>query len=95
MEDMLRVGGILATVIGVPMLVITFISAINKAISRRLDARDARDDHDDDGVAAELAQLRDRVQQLEEREVRVAELEERLDFAERIIARSDERQLHG
>lgn len=43
-------------------------------------------------VAAErLADLESRMAALEQSEARVAELEERLDFAERMLARSDER----
>ena len=90
MEDILKLAGVLAAVVGVPMLVITVIPALGKAIARRLGGS-----RPDDRLLSEIELLRDRVDQLEEREGRIAELEERLDFAERIIARSDERQLHG
>lgn len=54
------------------------------------------------GGAAELAQLADRVAGLEREvaalrdgEVRIADLEERLDFTERVLTRQAERELPG
>ena len=88
--EVLQLAGVLAAVIGVPMLVITVIPALGKAIALRLGGGRA-----DDSLLAEVEQLRDRVARLEECESRLAEVEERLDFAERVIARGDERQLHG
>ncbi|MBK8005590.1 MAG: hypothetical protein IPK12_17125 [Gemmatimonadetes bacterium] len=41
----------------------------------------------------ELEELRARVQELEARELRLVELEERLDFTERLLARQDRRAL--
>jgi len=89
MEDILKLGGVLATVIGVPMLVVMLVGAIGKSIANRSGRRPS------DDLVAELEQLKDRVQQLEDRESRVAELEERVDFAERVIAQGNDRQLHG
>jgi hypothetical protein len=89
MDGVLKLAAVLATVIGVPMLVIMLVGAIGKAINNRGGR------HGSDEMAAELEQLRDRVQQLEDRESRVAELEERVDFAERVIAQTNDRQLHG
>ncbi len=42
---------------------------------------------------AEVEELRARVQELEAREMRLVELEERLDFTERLLARQDRRAL--
>lgn len=89
MDGVLQLAAVLATVIGVPMLVITIVGAIGKAINSRAGR------HVPAEVVTELEQLRERVQQLEDRESRVTELEERVDFAERVIAQSNDRQLHG
>lgn len=55
------------------------------AIGRRLEGRQR-----DPAVLAELDQLRQRVQDLEGVQGRVLELEERLDFAERLLAQRRE-----
>jgi hypothetical protein len=44
-----------------------------------------------EGSPEELAQLRDRVERLEELGYRVQDMEERLDFTERVLARLPER----
>jgi Tfp pilus assembly protein PilN len=56
-----------------------------RALARRLESggRNAQ-------LQGELDALRDRLQQLEQSQARVAELEERLDFTERLLAQSRE-----
>lgn len=61
------------------------IIPIAQAYARRLDGSIAGGRH-----SAELGDLEARVRDLEARESRVAELEERLDFAERMLARQRE-----
>ncbi len=61
---------------------------ITQALGRRLGAKAG-----DEGVRTELEDLRARVVDLEVREGRMLEMEERLDFAERLLARTLERSL--
>ena len=58
-----------------------------RAWARRIEARGA-----DAGMHEDMAQLRDRVAELESMAARVPELEERLDFAERLLAKSEVRE---
>jgi flagellar motility protein MotE (MotC chaperone) len=55
---------------------------LGKALANRLEGRRAGPDDD----AAEVAELRERLQELEQQQSRMHELEERLDFAERLLA---------
>ena len=55
-----------------------------RAWARRIEGKGS-----DPLVAEELAQLRDRVAELDHMSVRVHELEERLDFAERLLVQRD------
>jgi hypothetical protein len=55
-----------------------------KAIARRIEAGGAAAD-----ARGELEELRERVRQLEQANPRLAELEERLDFAERVLAQQE------
>lgn len=47
------------------------------------------------GDSRAMEEFRSRLEELEENAVRVQELEERMDFAERMIAQQDRRQLDG
>lgn len=58
---------------------------IGRAVGRLIEG--AKRDRADD---AAIADLRSRVEQLEAERGRLAELEERLDFAERVLAQSDQ-----
>lgn len=88
MDGILRVALILAVVIGVPMLCVSIIPALAKALIARIEGR-----HDGSEEAlAELEALRAEVEALRAIAPRVLELEERVDFTERLLARSSERQ---
>jgi Tfp pilus assembly protein PilO len=60
---------------------------IVRALARRLEGRQVAPDP---AVQSELAQLRARVADFDQLQHRVAELEERLDFAERLLAQRHE-----
>lgn len=64
---------------------------VNRMLDRRHEARAVGGS----GVADEVRQLEDRVTILEEQAGRVQELEERLDFAERMLAKHGQRPLLG
>jgi hypothetical protein len=74
---------VLATLFGGAFLAWKLLGPLAQALARRLEGRPEsgpRADHD-------LADLRSRVHELEAQQGRVMELEERLDFAERLLAR--------
>jgi len=58
---------------------------LGKALARRLEGRAGREDV----TGAAMAGISERLAELEQRDARVAELEERLDFAERLLAQRD------
>jgi len=58
-----------------------------RAWAKRIEGRGA-----ESGFAEELAQLRERVAELEHTGAHMAELEERLDFAERLLSQRSERE---
>jgi hypothetical protein len=69
-------------------LVIILRGPIGRALARRLEGQA--------GVVDErLVEVERRLQELEAREHRVGELEDRLDFAERLLAQRDEARLPG
>jgi len=65
---------------------------VNRALDRRHEARQLAGGG---AVTVEVRRLEDRVAALEEQAQRVQELEERLDFAERILAKQGQRPLLG
>jgi hypothetical protein len=79
--------GIAAVVLllGVGLILATLIWPLIRAIARRIEGGTARAE-----IQAELEGLRERVRQLEEMQPRMLELEERVDFAERIVAKGRE-----
>jgi hypothetical protein len=79
--------GIAAVVLllGVGLILAALIWPLIKAIARRIEGGSAGA-----AVQAELEGLRERVRQLEEMQPRMLELEERVDFAERIVAKGRE-----
>ncbi len=73
-------------VFGVPLTAIFGVPPIAKAIARRIEARGGVSDD----TLAELDALRAEVDSLRGMAPRLAELEERVDFAERLLARGTE-----
>jgi len=65
---------------------------VNRALDRRHEARQMVGGGE---MTVEVRRLEDRVAALEEQSQRVQELEERLDFAERILAKQGQRPLLG
>jgi aminoglycoside N3'-acetyltransferase len=81
LEDMAAV----VLLLGVGLILATLIWPLIKAIARRIEGGSVSAE-----VQAELEGLRERVRQLEEMQPRMLELEERVDFAERIVAKGRE-----
>lgn len=73
------------TLLGSVFLGWKLLGPLMQALARRLEPRSA-----EPATAGELAELRVRVQELEAQQGRVLELEDRLDFAERLLARQRE-----
>jgi hypothetical protein len=63
---------------------VVIVGPLARALARRLEGGAGRE------VQAELDELRSRVTQLEEGQTRLIDVEERLDFAERVLARPQE-----
>jgi predicted phage tail protein len=78
MEGVFKVAVVMLTVLGTPMVIFYVLGPLAKALGRRLEGAVGAD-------AADLQALRTEVEQLRELHPRVAELEERLDFAERAL----------
>jgi hypothetical protein len=72
-------------ILGVGTLLGKVVVPIARAYARRLEAGAAP-------AAGDLAELQERVAELERRDARVLELEERLDFAERLLAQQRDRE---
>jgi NADP-dependent 3-hydroxy acid dehydrogenase YdfG len=68
-------------------MVLIFRGAIGKAIARRIEGKGAPDP----ALAERIEELEHRLADMEQDRLRVAELEERLDFAERLLAKAPER----
>ncbi len=81
MDEGLKFVFVMIGVIAVPMLTVMVVPSLARAIRRRLEGATS-----DRSVAAEVEVLRDRVRSTESLERRVAELEERVDFAERLLS---------
>jgi hypothetical protein len=83
MDGVLKVAGVMLTMLGVPMLMIYLVAPVLQSLGRRWAGTP-------DGGESELEALKAEVEALRELHPRIAELEERLDFAERLLARRDE-----
>jgi predicted dinucleotide-utilizing enzyme len=68
-------------------MVLIFRGAIGKAIARRIEGKAVADS----ALYERIEELEHRLAEVEQDRLRVAELEERLDFTERILAKSPER----
>jgi hypothetical protein len=90
-ESVLSVSGTLEDIaavvllLGVGLIIAALIWPLIRAVARRIEGGAAGAE-----MQAELDTLRERVRQLEDIPPRMAELEERLDFAERIAAQRRE-----
>jgi len=82
MEQGLTFVFVMIGVIAVPMLSVMVVPALARAIRKRL-----ADGTPDRSLAAEMELLREQVRTAASLERRVAELEERVDFAERLLAK--------
>lgn len=81
LEDMAAV----ALLLGVGLILAALIWPLIKAIARRIEGGAASTE-----LQTELEGLRERVRQLEEMQPRMLELEERVDFTERVVAKNRE-----
>lgn len=81
LEDMAAV----VLLLGVGLILATLVWPLIKAIARRIEGGAPGAE-----VQTELEGLRERVRQLEEMQPRMLELEERVDFTERIVAKGRE-----
>jgi Tfp pilus assembly protein PilO len=81
LEDMAAV----VLLLGVGLILAVLIWPLIKAFARRIEGGAAGTE-----VQAELEGLRERVRHLEELQPRMLELEERVDFTERIVAKGHE-----
>jgi hypothetical protein len=79
--------GIAAVVLllGAGLIVATLIWPLIRALARRIEGATPSGE-----MQAELDGLRERVRQLEDMQPRMADLEERVDFTERIVAKTRE-----
>ncbi len=78
MDDVLKLAGVMFAVVGIPTLIGLIALPIGKALGLRIKGTAAD--------AGELAELRADLEELRSIAARVPELEERLDFAERLLA---------
>ena len=90
MGEMIELFGVITAVAGVPMLVIFGVPPIAKAIARRIERTAPMDAE----ALAEIEALRAEVDELRAMAPRMLELEERVDFAERLLARPTEPAQH-
>ena len=74
------------TALGFFAAVVLITFPLVRALARRLEGRSARDP----ALAAEVEELRARVAELEQRQGTLHELEERIDFTERLLAQQRE-----
>ena len=85
-DDFAPVFIITLTIIAVAVSSVLILRGpLGKALARRLEGRAGREDM----TGAAMAGISERLAELEQRDARVAELEERLDFAERLLAQRD------
>jgi hypothetical protein len=81
MEGTFKFAVVMVTLLGMPLMIMYVLAPLAKAVGRRLEGAVAA--HPD-----ELEALRAEVERLQELSPRVAELEERVDFAERALLRA-------
>ena len=77
--------GIVAIVVFSLIAITVILWPVMRALARRLEGRTA-----DPALRDEVEQLQHRLEEMDTLQVRVAELEERLDFAERLLSQRDD-----
>jgi hypothetical protein len=83
MDGILKFAAVMLILLGMPLGIMYVLAPLAKALGRRLEGGA--------GVEpAELEELRSEVERLREMHPRMAELEERVDFAERALLRARE-----
>ncbi len=87
MDGVLKLMGIMTAVLVLPMFALTVFPALGKGLTRYFERRVPAGES---AILAEVEELRARVAVLEGDRERIVELEERLDFAERLLARQRE-----
>lgn len=93
LHDWIWVQNVVFPLIGMAMggfVLFGVYRTVNRMLDRRHEARQL-----DGGLEAELRRLEHRVAVLEDGDPRIQELEERLDFAERMLAKQGQRPLLG
>lgn len=88
---MLEFFGVMTAVVGIPMVLIFGVPPIAQAFARRIEGSPPPLDAE---ALAELEALRAEVDELRAIAPRLLELEERVDFTERLLARPDEPAKH-
>lgn len=86
MEPVFKLMGVMIAILVIPMVAFYVVPQVGRALARRLDPGGPADTAE----SAELVDLRERVAALESERERLAELEERLDFAERMLSQARE-----
>jgi hypothetical protein len=81
------VAPVLVTIVLTAAVAVTVIlrGPLGRALARRIEGSAPRSD----GASDRIEQLEQRVAELEGAQLRISELEERLDFAERMLARTE------
>jgi hypothetical protein len=93
LHDWIWVQNVVFPLIGMAMggfVLFGVYRTVNRMLDRRHESKPLAG-----GLEAELRRLEDRVAVLEDGALRVQELEERLDFAERMLAKQGQRPLLG
>jgi Tfp pilus assembly protein PilO len=86
MDDVVKLAAVMLAVLGIPMLMFLIALPLGKAWARRLEGKGMLDP----ALLDEVEQLRQTIAELQPLPARMAELEERLDFAERLLAQAAE-----
>lgn len=89
MSEFLSFLGVMAAVIGLPTFIVFAVPPIARAVARRVEGNVIGRD-EVEALRGELEALRDEVSDLRSAAARLPELEERLDFTERLLARERE-----
>ena len=89
MDDLIKIGIGMLVMTGFPLILYGGFVVI-RAFQKKLDGQTAGPD-----LRRELEDVRARMADLEQTQGRIVELEERLDFAERLLSQEKKPLLHG